>query len=607
MSIKVNAPTALNIAAQKLQASKNFLLKAHVPLVPLGEEATTSAAKEAGLADDWGIAVADNAPLVSSDQILLAQVETGVVTDGGGAASLGNTQTAAVAGEVGTTTGAATAGAEVSGAAALSAAGSTAGAAAISTPALLGGGLGLAALAGGGAGGAGGAGDAPAVVAPTPAVAISGATDNVGNIQGNLVSGAFTDDTSLVLTGTVQGSTTVDVYDGNTKLGAAVVSGGTWTYAVTVANGSTYQFNAHIGTGANALVSSNFAITGDTVAPTSTAAIVTVTDNYGANVGPLTTGATTDDTSLGLAGTFTGTLGAGEVVAVYDGATRLGVAAVSGNNWTYTDSTLAVGDSIAYTVRVEDAAGNQAAASAPAFVAHISAPTATALITTIADNVAPIVGNLVSGGATNDTSLALSGTIIGTLVTGDTVVVYDGATNLGNATVSGSTWTYADASLADGDAVSYSVSVRNAAGEQSRASAAFITTIDTTAPLAPTLGATDDVGSIIGPLSSGAQTDDTVLLLSGSTEAGSTVAVFNGSTLLGAATVTGTNWSYTAPVANANTYQFNAVSTDVAGNVGVASSNLAVTVDTVAPTATAAIAAIADNVGSIVGNWLLRV
>ena len=72
-------------------------------------------------------------------------------------------------------------------------------------------------------------------------------------------------------------------------------------------------------------------------------------------------------------------------------------------------------------------------------------------------------------------------------------------------------------------------------------------------------------------------------MLTGSNEAGSSVAVYNGATLLGAATVTGTSWRYTATVADGTTYLFNVKETDAAGNVSVATSNFAVTGDTVAP------------------------
>jgi hypothetical protein len=91
---------------------------------------------------------------------------------------------------------------------------------------------------------------------------------------------------------------------------------------------------------------------------------------------------------------------------------------------------------------------------------------------------------------------------------------------------------------------------------------------------------------VTGVVASGGVTDDTVLVLSGTNEASATVNVYNGLTLLGAATISGTTWSYNATVANGTTYTFNAKETDVAGNVGAATTNYTITGDTTAPTVT---------------------
>lgn len=104
----------------------------------------------------------------------------------------------------------------------------------------------------------------------------------------------------------------------------------------------------------------------DTLAPSATAAIDSVVDDVGAVTGPLTSGSSTDDTNLDLSGAITGALGVGDVVAVYDGTTRLGTAVVNASTWTYTDNarTLNDGDAVDYSVLVEDAAGNLGAPSA---------------------------------------------------------------------------------------------------------------------------------------------------------------------------------------------------------------------------------------------------
>jgi len=110
-----------------------------------------------------------------------------------------------------------------------------------------------------------------------PTANFTAATDNVGTVTGALTSGNTTDDTALVLSGTNESGSSVKVYNGSTELGAANVSGTSWTYSATVANGTTYQFNVKetdlAGNTSNA--TTNFAVTGDTTAPTVSSVAIT--------------------------------------------------------------------------------------------------------------------------------------------------------------------------------------------------------------------------------------------------------------------------------------------------------------------------------------------
>ena len=105
-----------------------------------------------------------------------------------------------------------------------------------------------------------------------PTANLTAVTDDVGNITGELTSGDFTDDTSLVLSGSNESGSVVIVYDGSTELGYATVSGTSWSYTATVANGTTYQFNIKETdlAGNTSDATSNFEVTGDTTAPTAT-------------------------------------------------------------------------------------------------------------------------------------------------------------------------------------------------------------------------------------------------------------------------------------------------------------------------------------------------
>ena len=93
---------------------------------------------------------------------------------------------------------------------------------------------------------------------------------------------------------------------------------------------------------------------------------------------------------------------------------------------------------------------------------------------------------------TNDNTLTLTGTA----EANSTVKVYDGATLLGSAvTNSSGAWTYTTAALSDG-AHNLTATATDAAGNTSAASAALAVTIDTTAPVAPSIASfSTDSGS----------------------------------------------------------------------------------------------------------------
>ncbi len=234
------------------------------------------------------------------------------------------------------------------------------------------------------------------------------------------------------------------------------------------------------------------------------------------------------------------------------------------------------------------------------------------------DTTAPAISAIAISGATGIQNSTLNeGDVVSVTITMSEATVVDttGGTpqlelNIGSAVpakqatyASGSgtsslVFTYTiEAGLTDSDGISIDAdrltlnggTLKDAAGNDAvlthdavAANASYL--VDTSTPTANFGSATDNVGSITGALTGGSSTDDTALVLSGSCEAGNTVNVYDGTTLLGAATVTGTSWSYTATVADSTTYQFNVRETDPAGNISAATSNFTVTGDTSAPT-----------------------
>ena len=436
----------------------------------------------------------------------------------------------------------------------------------------------------------------------TPAVALTAATDDVGSVTGALTTGATTDDTALLLSGTNEAGAVVKVYNGATLLGSAAVSGTTWSYSATVANATTYLFNAKAtdAAGNTSAATANFTVIGDTTPPTATAAVTGADDNVQPTTGNVASGGTTNDPTLGLSGSITGTLATGDVVSVYDGATRLGLAslAVNGSAWTYNTATLG-NAAHNFTARVEDAAGNQGSAGTPYVVTvNASVPTATATITGAADDVAGITGNVATGGTSNDSTPTLSGAVVGTLASGEVVAIYDGATKLANATVNAATWSYTPPSALSGGAHSFTAVVESSVGNQGPATTAYALTLDLTAPAAPAFALATDSGTS----SSDGITNVGVVNVTG-LESG---ASWQYSTDGGTNFSNGTGTSFTLTAA---TYAIGAVKVrqiDAAGNTGSAAANTAaITVDATAPAAPAV--ALATDSGLSAGDGITNV
>ena len=104
------------------------------------------------------------------------------------------------------------------------------------------------------------------------------------------------------------------------------------------------------------------------------------------------------------------------------------------------------------------------------------------------------------------------------------------------------------------------------------ASSALAVTIDTTAPVAPTITSFSTDSGVVGD----GITNDNTLTLTGTAEANSTVKVYDGATLLGSATANGSGaWSYTTAALANGAHSLTATATDAAGNTSAASAALA--------------------------------
>ena len=103
----------------------------------------------------------------------------------------------------------------------------------------------------------------------------------------------------------------------------------------------------------------------------------------------------------------------------------------------------------------------------------------TAAITNITDNIGPL-GTLAANALTDDPTPTISGTLSAALASGDSLHVYNGATFLGSASVTSTTWSFTPSALANGF---YAVTARvaDAAGNLGAASTGQRFSLDATA------------------------------------------------------------------------------------------------------------------------------
>src|SRR5262249_40774323 len=159
-------------------------------------------------------------------------------------------------------------------------------------------------------------------------------------------------------------------------------------------------------------------------------------------------------------------------------------------------------------------------------------------------------------------------------------------TLLGTATVSGGNWSFTTSALSDG-LHTLTAKATDIAGNITT-TPGVTATVDTTAP-------TETISSTIGTdtrsattISSGGLTKDNTLALTGTVSDTNGVLPtqrYDDLTLLGTATVSGGNWSYTTSALSDGLHTLTAKATDNAGNT-TTTAGVTATVDTTAPTET---------------------
>ncbi|MBI3673274.1 MAG: tandem-95 repeat protein, partial [Rhizobiales bacterium] len=403
--------------------------------------------------------------------------------------------------------------------------------------------------------------DTAAPVAPT--LALDPASD-LGPSNSDLK----TSDNTPTLTGTTEANASVAIYDGLTLLGQTTANGsGAWTFTPVSLGDGDHTFTALASdlAGNSGPASASLTVTIDTAAPAAPAIALDPTSDTGASGD----GKTADNTP-----TLSGTAEANASIAIFDGANQIGQTTADGSgNWSITAGTL--GDGLHnLTARATDISGNQGQASANlAVTIDTAAPAAPA----IALDPASDTGSAGDGKTADNTP-----TLTGTAEANAAITVFDGANQIGQTTADGSgNWTYTTGILGDG-VHNFTATAADAADNLGPASANLAVTIDTAAPAAPAIAL--DPASDTGTSNSDLLTKDTTPTLTGTAESGASVAVYDGAGLLGQTTADGSgNWTYTTGILGDGLHNLTATATDVAGNLGPASANLAVTIDTAAP------------------------
>nr|WP_280176356.1 Ig-like domain-containing protein [Methylorubrum populi] len=374
-----------------------------------------------------------------------------------------------------------------------------------------------------------------------------------------------TRDNTPTITGTAEAGSTVTLLNGTTVLGTAIADqNGAFSFTPTTPLGDgTYTLTATATDAAGQVgpASQPIPFTIDTAAP----AAPTLTSPGGAVAD------TTPD--------ITGTGEAGTTVTLFDGATAVGTATVAQNGtFTVSPATPLTQGAHSLTVQLTDAAGNVSAATAP--------------LSVVVDTLPPSAPVITNAGLTNDSTP----TITGTAEAGTTVTLSNNGTVLGSVVTDGNgAFSFTPTQAFGEGANQVTVVARDAVGNLGPASAAVTFTVDTVAPLAPSI------------TTAGGLTSDDTPTITGRAEAGTTVTLLNGTTVLGTA-IADQNGAFsftpTIPLGD-GTYTLTATATDAAGQVGPASQPVTLTIDSTppaAPTVTSPGGAVADTTPDITGT-----
>nr|WP_174506177.1 Ig-like domain-containing protein [Acinetobacter sp. Marseille-Q1620] len=409
------------------------------------------------------------------------------------------------------------------------------------------------------------------------------------------------------------------IYRNGVEIASMTVANGStsWRYEDNLSVDGAYTYTAFVrdAAGNKGTTSPEYKIVLDTVPPPAMAEIISYTDDVAPQQGTYLSGTITNDSSPTLNISVTGSLAEGDVVAIYQGTTKVGIATFkAGNIYQFTPTGLVDG-TYTYTARIEDAAGNQGQSSSEFNLTVDTVPASAVQIDVVFDDQINLTGPLTSGDYTNDTKPTLSGS--GAEPNALITLKDETGKVLGTATADADgTWRVepTDANKLSDGLHSLTVTQTDAAGNESPADS-FDVIIDTTMPKQGTsiTGIWDDVAPEKDVLiTNNDYSNDTSPTLKGTItgelQANEFIAIYRDGELidkLDATELAGkTDWSYTdKDLENGKSYQYLARVEDLAGNEGGDSNKYTINIDTDPPKQTVEIETVTDNVGASTGNF----